>query len=49
MIRTVINSSKLKNCWFCNKKCSEFVSICKDCEYEKILKKRREKNKKKTY
>lgn len=40
MIRTATNIYNIieKNCWFCNKKCSGFVSICKDCEYEKILK-----------
>jgi len=28
-----------KNCWFCEKKCNSFVSICVDCKKEKIKKK----------
>ena len=34
-----------KTCWFCQKDCVSFVSICEMCNYEK--KKRREEKKKK--
>jgi len=27
-----------KVCWFCEKKCYDFVSICKNCKYEKFIK-----------
>ena len=26
-------------CWFCQKECFTFISICEDCAYEKITKK----------
>ena len=35
---------QVKNCWFCGSKCKTFVSICKTCKYERVDKKRKEKN-----
>ena len=46
-----ISSIKIENqnnlCWFCAKKCFEFVKICKECEYEKKNKKKSKDNNKK--
>ena len=30
-------------CWFCNMKCSTFVKICENCEYDNYVKKRKKK------
>ena len=31
-----INQYKL--CWYCSNKCTEFVAICENCKYDKLIK-----------
>ena len=39
-----VKKLKSKNCWFCDKKCYYFISICESCKTDRYLNKKLKKN-----
>jgi len=42
-LKTPIKKVKNKTCWFCERKCEQFVSICEHCKVDRKFYKKNKK------